>query len=155
MFVWVCVCGVYVCVVHMFVWVCVCGVYVCVVLMFVWVCVCGVYVCHPYVCVHVCDVCVVHMFVCLYAGVCGDVWCGVCGMTCHYVHRSIRLENQLLQEKKATKTREAELVKEGVVKDAQILALQEVVSRLQLHLHSRDADVEKCVKYLSNGSHSI
>ena len=39
-------------------------------------------------------------------------------------------------------------MKEGMAKDAQILALQEAVSTLRSHLLSRDADVEKCVKTL-------
>ena len=91
-----------------------------------------------YVFVYVCLLCVC---VCVYCVVCMYVWC--------YVHYSIRLEVQLLQEKKAANTREAELVKEGVAKDAQILALQEAVSTLRSHLRSRDADVEKCVKALS------
>ena len=86
-------------------------------------------------CVYVCVFIVWCVCVCMY------VWC--------YVHYSIRLEAQLLQEKKAANTREAELVKEGVTKDAQILALQEAVSTLRSHLCSRDADVEKCVKALS------
>ena len=54
-----------------------------------------------------------------------------------------RLEKQLLKDKKAAEMKEVELVKEGVVKDAQVRALQETVARLQSQLHSRDADVER------------
>jgi len=92
--VYVCLCGVYVCVfVCVFVCVCLC-VFVCV-LCFVSVCVCVVFVCFVCICVSECVwdvcmcVCVVCMFVCLCVYVCVCVCMCGCGCECLCVRHPV------------------------------------------------------------------